>query len=140
MARKRHSGITEQRKASVHRWEDAQVLFRGKRWRGAMYLAGYAVECCLKWKMMQVWQCRTLEQLERRLIERGVTQTPFTHNLRMLLTALAAKERMRQNKEVWNKFSVVNEWRYNPDLSNRSEAEAFLAAGLEVLSWIENSV
>jgi len=48
-----YSGITEQTKASVHRLDDARALLREQRWRGSMYLAGYAIECQLKAKLMQ---------------------------------------------------------------------------------------
>jgi len=93
MARKQHSGVTDQRKASIHRMEDAQVLFRGRRWRGAMYLAGYAVECRLKYKLMQKWNCFTLEELEKRLASRGVSQSLFTHNLDTLLKLAGGRDR-----------------------------------------------
>jgi hypothetical protein len=46
-------GISEQAKAGKHRLDDAHVLFNGARWRGAMYLAGYAIECRLKTKLMR---------------------------------------------------------------------------------------
>ena len=34
--------------ANIRR-QDAAVLFANKRYRGALYLAGYAIECLLKW-------------------------------------------------------------------------------------------
>ena len=36
MTRDAHFGITEQEKASVHRREDARILFEQARWRGSM--------------------------------------------------------------------------------------------------------
>ncbi|MEO6807866.1 MAG: hypothetical protein ABI353_01995 [Isosphaeraceae bacterium] len=41
-------GVSEQEKAGKHRLEDAKALFDVGRWRGSMYLAGYAVECMLE--------------------------------------------------------------------------------------------
>src|SRR5437867_1425356 len=35
------------------RRDDAAVLFGARRYRGAIYLAGYAVECLLKWAVTQ---------------------------------------------------------------------------------------
>ncbi len=40
-------GVSEQEKAGKHRMQDARVLLNAGRWRGAMYLAGYSVECLL---------------------------------------------------------------------------------------------
>ncbi len=46
-------GISEQSKASKHRLDDARALFNAVRWRGAMYMAGYALEYLLKRKVLQ---------------------------------------------------------------------------------------
>ncbi|HQU42571.1 MAG TPA: hypothetical protein PK867_07145 [Pirellulales bacterium] len=45
------SGVSEQAKAAKHRMDDARALFNATRWRGAMYLAGYSLECLLKVKL-----------------------------------------------------------------------------------------
>jgi hypothetical protein len=34
--------------ASRHRHKDAELLQQSARWNGAIYLAGYAIECSLK--------------------------------------------------------------------------------------------
>lgn len=52
MLRQQFIGIAEQTKASVHRLDDAYALYQAARWRGAMYVAGYAVECLIKSKLM----------------------------------------------------------------------------------------
>ena len=65
-------GVSEQSKASMHRLDDARALINAERWRGAMYMAGYAVECLLKTKLMQVYGCRTLRELENELQRRGL--------------------------------------------------------------------
>ena len=36
------------RKAALQRKNDAHALLEKQRWRGAMYLGGYAIECKLK--------------------------------------------------------------------------------------------
>jgi hypothetical protein len=73
MAREQHLyfGVTEQSKAAKHRWDDAQALLAAGRWRGAMYLAGYAVECLLKATLMRRFGCRQLAELEEELRRRG---------------------------------------------------------------------
>ena len=37
-------GVSEQSKAGKHRMDDARALFDAIRWRGAMYMSGYAIE------------------------------------------------------------------------------------------------
>lgn len=81
-------GISEQSKASKHRLDDARALFNAVRWRGTMYMAGYALECLLKTKLMQMYNCRNLRELEDELQRRGVLAmqaTVFTHQLELLL-------------------------------------------------------
>ena len=41
------------RKLADMRLRDAEVLLSNKRFHGALYLAGYSVECALKWAITQ---------------------------------------------------------------------------------------
>ena len=41
-------GVSEQSKAGKHRMDDARALLNAAHSRGAMCLAGYAVECLLR--------------------------------------------------------------------------------------------
>ncbi len=50
-------GLSEQTKAGKHRMDDALTLLNAVRWRGAMYMAGYSVECLLKSKLMHMFRC-----------------------------------------------------------------------------------
>jgi len=88
MARDLFVGVTEQAKASVHRREDAHALLNATRWRGAMYMAGYSIECLLKAKLMRMYACDNLRDLEVALQHRGLLAehaTIFTHQLEILL-------------------------------------------------------
>lgn len=147
MTRHQYIGITEQSKASKHRLDDADVLLKATRWRGAMYMAGYSIECLLKVKLMDMYNCRNLYQLEDELQRRGVlttTATVFTHQLEPLLRLAGGLERLKQNRTMWSLFNVVNRWipawRYTASLSNRKEAEGFLEAVKKILDWIENNI
>jgi hypothetical protein len=64
MMRELFSGISEQSKAGKHRMDDARALLNAVRWRGAMYMAGYSVECLLKTKLMRIFNCRNLGELD----------------------------------------------------------------------------
>jgi hypothetical protein len=78
MARETHHGVSEQSKASQHRRDDAQVLLNAARWRGAMYLGGYSVECLLKSRLMKKFECRTLRELDEELKDRGLIAAEAT--------------------------------------------------------------
>ncbi len=127
--------------------DDAQALFNAARWRGAMYMAGYAVECLLKTKLMRIYNCRNLHELEDNLQRRGVLThkaTIFTHHLELLFRLTQGFDRFRQNRVLWPEFNIVNRWmpawRYTINLSNRQDAEDFLEAVGNIMRWIENNV
>jgi len=147
MARDLFIGVTEQSKSSVHRWNDAQALLNARRWRGAMYLAGYSIECVLKAKLMQMFSCSNLLDLEDELQRRNLLAdraTIFTHQLEVLLRLANGLDRLRQNAALWPLFNIVNRWipawRYNPDLSNREDAEDYLDAVDKIRHWIDNNI
>jgi HEPN domain-containing protein len=140
-------GVSEQGKAGKHRMDDARVLFNGARWRGAMYMAGYAVECLLKTKLMRMFDCRHLRELDEELQRRGVLAaqaTVFTHQLELLLRITNAMDRLRQNEEHWRLFTMVNRWvpawRYTADMSNLDDAKDFLDAVEKILHWLDHNV
>jgi hypothetical protein len=112
-----------------------------------MYVGGYAVECVLKAKLMKMFGCRTLMALEKELVTRhilGTDETIFHHRLSRLLRLTGATDRLRQGRQIWGKFLVVNEWvpawRYNSDASNRDDARDFIDAVRTVKRWIEGNV
>ncbi|MBW3541785.1 MAG: hypothetical protein KY476_16075 [Planctomycetes bacterium] len=140
-------GVSEQAKAAKHRLHDAKALLNSIRCRGAMYMAGYSVECLLKTKLMRTFGCRHLQELEEELLRRGLLgghATVFTHQLEVLLRLTGALDRARQSEETWRSFNIVNRWipawRYNPDLSNPEDAADFLSAVETVSRWIENNI
>jgi HEPN domain-containing protein len=147
MATKRFAGISEQSKAGKHRRDDAQALFEKKRWRGAMYLAGYAVECLLKAKLMRKFGCRVLDELEAELKRRHLIPgdaTLYDHRIELYLRAGGGLDAMKNEAAQWSRFVIANRWcpswRYDPDLSRPEDAEDFLAAVDAVLVWIGNNL
>jgi len=147
MMRDLFHGISEQSKAGKYRLDDAQALLTAVRWRGAMYMAGYSIECLLKTKLMRMYECRHLRELQEELQRRGVlsAQTSiFTHQLEPLLRLAGGLERLRQSEEHWRLFNLVNRWvpawRYTADLSNAEDAADFLTAVNRISQWIENNI
>lgn len=147
MNRDLHYGITEQAKASRHRLDDAKALLNASRWRCAMYIAGYAVECLLKTKLMQMYNCRHLRDLEDELQRRSMLAahgTVFTHQLEALLKLAQGYNRLRQNQNLWRMFNTVNRWvpawRYTANLANREDASDFMDAVEKIMHWINNNI
>jgi hypothetical protein len=143
MAKKHASGLSDLAKASHHRLEDARALFRERRWRGSMYMGGYAVECLLKTKLMERFQCRNLEQLEidlhkRRRIRRQTSV--FTHEISLMVNLLGCRERLRRNLQLWRDFNHACQWspawRYWADPATKDAAGDFIAAVARLLHWI----
>ncbi len=147
MNRDLYFGVSEQAKASRHRMDDARVLLKAARWRGAMYMAGYAVECLLKTKLMRMYNCRHLHELEEELQRRGVLPahgTVFTHQLEALLKLTQGLDRLRRDGNLWRTFNTVNRWipawRYTANPANREDAENFINAVERILHWIDNNI
>ncbi len=112
-----------------------------------MYLAGYAVECLLKTRLMRRFDCRHLRELEEELQRRGVLSvhaTIFTHQLETLLRLTQGLDRLRQNEPMWRQFNIVNRWvpawRYAADDPKREDADDFLEAVEKIAHWIEYNV
>lgn len=140
-------GINEQEKAGKHRLDDARALLDAGRWRGAMYLAGYAVECLLKVKLMRMYGCRNLNELENVLRERELLtghETIFTHRLETLFKLTRSSERLRSNPGIWKRFGTLNRWmpawRYTADLSDSANAKDFVQSVEQVVHWIEVNI
>lgn len=112
-----------------------------------MDMAGYAVECLLKTKLMRIYSCRNLRELEDVLQQRGLLAaqaTVFTHQLELLFRLTQSLERLQQNRVLWRQFTLVNRWlpawRYTADLANQQDAEDFLAAVEVIMGWIDHSI
>ena len=141
-----HNGITEQATASHQRLEDAKALLNASRWRGAMYIGGYAVECLLKVKLMQIYDCKNLRELDDVLRQRSILPahaTVFTHHLEDLLRLAPGYNRLIQNRDMLSLFNKVNQWmpswRYTSKQTNRREATEFIISVERFMHWIDNN-
>ena len=147
MKRDLHNGISEQASVSRQRLEDARVLFNASRWRGAMYIAGYAVECLLKTKLMQIYGCQNLRELDAILRRRSILSadnTVFTHQLETLFKFVPGYNRLWQNQNMWRMFYRVNRWttawRYTANRGTPEAATLFMEAVEKVMHWINNNI
>jgi hypothetical protein len=109
--------------------KDAAVLLQQERYAGAIYLAGYAVECLLKWAVTEKRECVYLpaeleiHELDRLLAEAG------------LKAFLSQKERLRVlflgPAENWGP-----ELRYLAKSPRAGRATSLYDQMVEVYDWI----
>ena len=87
------------------RLRDAQVLLKAKRFDGAFYLSGYAVELALKARI-----CRTLKwpEFPQSAREFEDFRSLRTHNLEVLLKFSGVEERVTAKHAA--EWSVVVRW------------------------------
>lgn len=111
------------------RREDAAVLFEARRYRGAIYLAGYAVECLLKWAITDRCEITYLPaELE-------------THDWDTLLPEAGLASSLRTNRPLRAVYSELAEL-WGPELRYLSkepaprEAERLYQQMEQVYRWV----
>jgi hypothetical protein len=142
MTRFVYGGQSDQRRAAERRKDDAQTLLAGRRWRGAMYLMGYVIECTLKSKLMEKYGQRTLPALKGELSRRFARDVDLqTHNLDYLFDFLQARDRL--DTTVARALASCTRWspgwRYYPDEGNEAECRDFLQAAEILRGFIQRS-
>ena len=114
------------------RLRDAEVLYRSRRYDGAIYLCGYAVEIALKARI-----CKTLAWLGYPSTggEFQNYQSFRTHNLHVLLRLAGVEERIKTT--LMTEWSAVAAWdpeaRYKPIGSATRQAAELMIASARVL-------
>lgn len=137
MAKDKGSAIRLFLNVALQRFEDAQILLRNNRSTGALYLAGYAVECALKALLLA--NCPTSEH--RAIIDsfRG----KIGHNLESLKHKLQTRG-VHFPSEVAKSLRRVGSWspelRYVAGRQNLKETQAFVEATVQVIQWVERSL
>lgn len=119
--------------ASRRRLEDALVLHNQKRWMGAIYLGGYAIECSLK--SLICYEERKNNFKDTKVFQAGL-QASSLHNLTNLLDSLpivqrTVLDRTSKYKQAWN--LVASSWRndelrYSKDLGDEETSKKFIEA------------
>ena len=128
-ARKFHRAATE-------RLEDARTLAVAGRHQGALYLAGYAIECALKALLLE----RTPPK--RRAVLLLTFRGVGGHDYGRLRVRLAERGVLPGPRER-AAFVDVRRWdtslRYDPARGDAAEIRVFLAAAVTILTWVERS-
>jgi len=120
--------------ASRRRCEDALALHGCKRWVGAIYLGGYAIECSLK--SLICYEENKTNFKDTSVFQQGL-QGASLHSLAKLLSGLPSLERTISldktgtYKEAWNTVAALwrnDELRYSDKLGNEAESTKFIEA------------
>jgi hypothetical protein len=118
--------------ASRRRLEDAQALHQQKRWSGAMYLGGYAIECSLK--SLICYEERKSNFKDTQIFKKGLKAAGL-HNLLTLLDGVPSIQRANRTDRTnvylvtCNTVSSVwrnDELRYSDKLGNEQESQRFI--------------
>ncbi|MBI5555810.1 MAG: HEPN domain-containing protein [Elusimicrobia bacterium] len=125
----------ELRKIARARLKDAEALFNSKRYDGAIYICGYAIELALKYRA-----CRAL-----RWPEYPSTKKDFeglnsfkTHSLEMLLRLSGVEEKVKT--KYASEWSFIKNWnpemRYDPIGSTTKQQTRLLIESVKILVGI----
>jgi len=120
--------------AARQRYQDSRALLEKKRWKGAMYLGGYTIECSLKSLICYIEHRNSFQ--DTKMFCRG-EQGATLHNLNRLLRESSqlerfiATDRTGQYKNAWN--TIANVWqhdilRYSDKPGDEEECNRFLDA------------
>lgn len=117
------------RKLARARLKDAQCLYAGKRYDGAVYLCGYVIELALKARI-----CRTLKWPSFDVL--GPAGALRTHGFDLLLSFSGIEARVKTL--YWNQWSTVGTWeaelRYKPvGSATQQQARELIDAATELL-------
>jgi HEPN domain-containing protein len=120
-------------RCAIQRFEEAQVLFRAGYTTGAVYLAGYGIECILKALVLTAVPEKDRTTLLRTF--RGAK----AHEYDWLRILYRKKGGARFPPEINQHFTLVNDWstdlRYSPKPVRAPEAEGFLKAAEAIIHW-----
>lgn len=120
--------------ASRRRLEDALALHNCKRWWGAVYLGGYAIECALK--SLICYEEHKSNFKETSVFEKG-KQGASLHNLEQLfceipkLQRTISIDRTLQYKNAWHVITSTwrnDEIRYSDKLGDKASSTKFIHA------------
>ena len=151
MSRYEHGHRSILRKAGIARRLDAEGLFERGRYSGAVYLAGYAVECALKVALMEVAGVEHLRDLEEWLRGGpGLDPDAVLHNIEVLSEHHPGVKRMLANvndpaaKDLVRARNDCNRWRpserYSAAALDRESARRRLDAVDSYCNLIRNSL
>src|SRR5258708_30010256 len=122
-------------RAGKQRFDDAQLLLREERTTGAVYLAGYTVECLLKALVIA-----SIAPRQRRKIL-GAFRGSRAHNIEWLGALYRRYVSSAIPRDITRHLSRVASWstdlRYATGVVKSREADEFMASGIAVAAWAD---
>lgn len=125
-------------RSAVQRYEDAQILLDANRTTGAIYLAGYGIECILKALVLSALPPASRAAMFDSF--RGAK----AHSDVWLKAQYMECDGARFPREINEAFTLVQQWttdlRYLPRTLKKGDATAFLAAAAEIILWADDRI
>jgi hypothetical protein len=126
------------RRCAFQRHEEARILLKATKTTGAVYLAGYGIECILK--ALVLTAVPEGERIEIMKSFRGGK----AHEYEWLRSLYLTKGGARFPPEITRHFTLANDWstdlRYMPRSVRPEEAEAFLEASESIIQWADGKL
>lgn len=120
-------------RCAFQRFEEAKILQKSDRGTGAVYLAGYGVECILKALVLN--QLTKIQREEMLKSFRGMK----AHNFVWLRNHYLNYRGLRFPPNITQSFTLVSdwstEWRYLPHQLDPEETEIFMKATEDIIHW-----
>ena len=117
------------------RHEEAEVLLEAEYTTGAVYLAGYGIECILKSLVLMAVPAVARPEMLKSF--RGTK----AHEDEWLRSLYLTNGGARFPRDINQHFTLVNDWstdlRYTPRSIRADEADAFLASAVAILQWAD---
>ena len=155
-----YDGLTQYRKSAARRLRDAEELLQPpslaleeqgaetRHLRGAVYLAGYAVECILKaYIISQSGSAMSLADVVEERKQAGEQMPNILgadgHNLSLLLSLTDLEERLTtdEHKKDWGTcVKWKSTWRYDPNPPTARFASEIVIAVRNVYRWVERQI
>jgi hypothetical protein len=114
------------------RLDDAITLYKQERYKGAIYLCGYAVELALKYKI-----CQKLGWNKYLPAKFDNDKTFYTHKLEDLKYLSGMQDIINaQNQRLWSDWGTITSWneqlRYDIAPQSKSDARVLLRASIRL--------
>jgi len=122
-------------RCAKQRFEEAEILMRAGKTTGAVYLAGYGVECILK--TLTIMAVPQKNRSDIMLSFRGSR----AHDYEWLRDLYLNNGGARFPSPITQHFTFVNSWstdlRYQPRSVPDADAEAFVTAAEAIIIWAD---
>ena len=122
-------------RCAKQRYEEAEILNRLEKRTGAVYLAGYGIECILKALALMAVPVRRRPEILKTF--RGSK----AHDYEWIRTVYLTNGGARFPPDVNRHFTLVNDWstdlRYSTRLIKVADAEAFLRSAVAIIEWAD---